>query len=96
MSIEFKPTRSYIFTDLAKEEYRHKLLKWHMLHVEDSISQFRPYCMQYSFYPALPCPPDSEPFGVARSICASITGCVILQLKNSRTKHLPRLCQEKY
>ncbi|MBQ9814109.1 MAG: acetyl-CoA hydrolase [Lachnospiraceae bacterium] len=66
MSIAFEPMRSYIFTDLAKEEYRHKLLKWHMMHVEDSISQFRPYCTQYSFYQALPLPPDSEAFGPAR------------------------------
>lgn len=66
MSITFEPMRSYIFTDLAKEQYRHKLLKWHMMHVEDSISQFRPYCMQYSFYQALPVPPDGERFGVAR------------------------------
>ncbi|MBQ7447714.1 MAG: acetyl-CoA hydrolase [Eubacterium sp.] len=66
MAIEFKPMRSMIFTDLAKEQYRHKLLKWHMLHVEDSIAQFEPYVMKYAFYSALPVPPDGERFGVAR------------------------------
>ena len=54
MAIEFKPMRSMIFTDLAKEQYRHKLLKWHMLHVEDSIAQFEPYVMKYAFYAAYP------------------------------------------
>lgn len=66
MSIEFRPMRSMIFTDLAKEQYRHKLLKWHMLHVEDSIAQFQPYVTKYSFYQALPVPPQGERFGVAR------------------------------
>jgi hypothetical protein len=66
MPIEFNPMRSMIFTDVAKEEYRHKLLKWHMLHVEDSISQFQPYVQKYSFYQALPVPPDGDRFGVAR------------------------------
>lgn len=66
MAFEFNPMRSMIFTDLAKEQYRHKLLKWHMLHVEDSIAQFQPYVTKYSFYSALPVPPDSEPFAPAR------------------------------
>ena len=58
--------RSVIYTDLAKEEYRHKLLAWHMLHVADSISQFEPYVTKYAFYQALPVPPEGERFGVAR------------------------------
>lgn len=66
MAIEFQPMRSMIFTDLAKEQYRHKLLKWHMLHVEDSIAQFEPYVMKYAFYSALPVPPEGERFGAAR------------------------------
>lgn len=66
MAIEFNPMRSMIFTDLAKEQYRHKLLKWHMLHVEDSIAQFEPYVTKYAFYQALPVPPEGERFGAAR------------------------------
>lgn len=66
MGIEFNPMRSMIFTDVAKEEYRHKLLKWHMLHVEDSIAQFEPYVTKYAFYQALPVPPEGERFGAAR------------------------------
>lgn len=66
MAIEFQPMRSMIFTDVAKEEYRHKLLKWHMLHVEDSIAQFQPYVTKYSFYQALPVPPEGERFGAAK------------------------------
>lgn len=66
MAIEFNPMRSMIFTDVAKEEYRHKLLKWHMLHVEDSIAQFEPYVTKYAFYQALPVPPEGGRFGAAR------------------------------
>lgn len=68
MSVEFKPMRSMIFVDVAKEEYRHKLLHWlHNHHVQDSISQFEPYVTKYAFYYALPTPPDGERFGTCKS-----------------------------
>lgn len=67
MSIVMQPMRSLIYTDVVKEEYRHKLLHWHVYHhVEDSISQFGPYVTKYAFYPALPTPPEGERFGTVR------------------------------
>lgn len=67
MSVEFKPMRSLIYSDVVKEEYRHKLLHWlHRYHVQDSISQFGPYVTKYSYYMALPTPPEGERFGTVR------------------------------
>lgn len=61
---QYQPMRSLIYAHCAKEEYRHKLLHWlYGTHVEDSISQFRPYCSQYAFYEALPVPPEGDRFG---------------------------------
>lgn len=68
MSTDFQPMRSLIFVDVAKEEYRHRLLHWlHCYHVQDSISQFEPYVTKYAFYYALPTPPDGERFGACKS-----------------------------
>lgn len=67
MSIDFEPMRSLIYTDVVKEEYRHKLLHWHVYHhVEESISQFGPYVTKYAFYPAMPTPSEGERFGTVR------------------------------
>ncbi|MCD8148135.1 MAG: acetyl-CoA hydrolase [Clostridiales bacterium] len=66
MALQFDPMRSWIFTDVVKEEYRHKLLYWHMLHVADSIAQFAPYVSKYSFYQAMPVPPEGERFGTVK------------------------------
>ncbi len=67
MSYEVKPMRSLIFVDLAREEYRHRLLHWLIYHhVQDSISQFGPYVTKYAFYPALPVPPDGDRFGTCK------------------------------
>ncbi|MBF7095608.1 acetyl-CoA hydrolase [Alkalibacter mobilis] len=67
MAAEFKPMRSLIYVNLAKEDYRHKLLHWlHRYHVQDSISQFDPYVSKYAFYQALPVPQDGERFGTVK------------------------------
>lgn len=66
-TFEFEPMRSLIYVDLAKEEYRHKLLQWlNQYHVPDSISQFEPYVTKYAFYYALPVPPDGKRFGTVK------------------------------
>lgn len=74
MAYEFSPMRSMIFTDVAKEEYRHKLLKWHMLHVEDSIAQFQPYATKYSFIRHCLCRRTASLLARRNSICVNITG----------------------
>lgn len=67
MSFEYRPMRSLIFVDCVKEEYRHRLQRWlYMTHVPDSISKFAPYCNKYTFYNALPVPPEGERFGTRR------------------------------
>lgn len=59
--------RSLIYVDVAREEYRVRLLHWlYNHHIQDSISQFQPYVTKYAFYPALPTPPEGERFGTAR------------------------------
>lgn len=61
---EYMPTRSLIYVNCAREEYRHKLQHWlYSTHIPDSISQFEPYCNKYAFYNALPVPPEGERFG---------------------------------
>ena len=67
MSVEFNPLRSFIYVDVIKEEYRHKLHHWlYYHHVPESVAQFEPYCTKYAFYDALPVPPDGENFGTVR------------------------------
>ena len=67
MSIEFRPMRSLIYVDVVKEDYRHLLKHWlYRHHISDSISQFGPYVTKYSFYPALPTPPQGDRFGTCR------------------------------
>lgn len=61
------PMRSLIYVDVAKEQYRVKLNHWlYSTHVQESISQFRPYVSQYAFYNALPVPPEGERFGTVK------------------------------
>lgn len=68
MAYDFTPTRSLIFADCVREEYRHRILHWlYATHIPDSISQFAPYCNKYAFYFALPTPPEGERFGTRRS-----------------------------
>lgn len=65
--MEYKPTRSLIYVDVVKEQYRHKLQNWlYKTHIPDSISQFQPYVTKYAFYNALPTPPEGERFGTIR------------------------------
>lgn len=67
MGVEFDPMRSFIYVDVVKEEYRHKLEHWlYFHHIPESISQFEPYCTKYAFYNALPVPEGGERFGTAR------------------------------
>lgn len=62
-----KTMRSLIYVDVAKEQYRVKLNHWlYSTHVQESISQFRPYVSQYAFYNALPTPPGGERFGTVK------------------------------
>lgn len=64
--VQYKPTRSLIYTNCVREEYRHRLQNWlYQTHVPDSISQFAPYVSGYAFYNALPAPPEGERFGTA-------------------------------
>lgn len=67
MAIEFNPMRSFIYVDVIKEEYRHKLHHWlYYHHIPESIAQFQPYCTKYEFYDALPVPKGGERFGTIR------------------------------
>ncbi len=67
MGIEFNPMRSFIYVDVAREEYRHKLHHWlYYHHIPESMAQFEPYCTKYSFYDAMPVPPGAENFGTVR------------------------------
>jgi len=62
--LKFEPMRSLIYINVAKEEYRHRLLNWlYNVHVADSISQFEPYVTKYAFYQALPVPENGDRFG---------------------------------
>ena len=64
---EYRPMRSVIYADCVREEYRHRLQHWlYAVHVPDSISKFAPYCNKYTFYNALPVPPEGERFGTRR------------------------------
>ena len=64
---EYRPMRSVIYVDCVREEYRHRLQHWlYAIHVPDSISKFTPYCNKYTFYNALPTPPEGERFGTRR------------------------------
>ena len=61
MSFEYRPMRSVIYVDCVKEEYRHRLQRWlYYTHVPDSINKFAPYCNKYTFYNALPVPPEAQ------------------------------------
>lgn len=61
---EFNLTRSVIYVNCAKEQYRVKLNHWlYYHHIPESISQFGPYVSKYAFYNALPSPPEGERFG---------------------------------
>lgn len=61
---EFNLTRSLIYVNCPKEQYRVKLNHWlYYHHIPESISQFGPYVSKYAFYNALPCPPEGERFG---------------------------------
>lgn len=67
MAYEFRPMRSLIYVDVAKEEYRPKLMHWlYGHHIQDSISKFGPYVSKYAFYAAFPTPPEGERFGTRR------------------------------
>lgn len=67
MAIEFNPMRSFIYVDVVREEYRHKLHHWlYYHHIPESIGQFEPYCTKYTFFDALPTPPEGERFGTIR------------------------------
>ncbi len=67
MAFDYRPMRSVIFVDVVREEYRHRLQHWlYSVHVPDSISKFAPYCNKYTFYNALPTPPEGERFGTRR------------------------------
>ena len=67
MSFEYRPMRSVIYVDCVREEYRHRLQKWlYSTHIPDSIAKFTPYCNKYTFYWALPTPPEGERFGTRR------------------------------
>ncbi len=64
MSIAFEPMRSLIYVHCAKEKFRHRLQHWqYFYHVPESIAQFGPYVSRYTYYWALPIPPDGERFG---------------------------------
>ena len=64
---EYRPMRSVIYVDCVREEYRHRLQHWlYSVHVPDSIGKFTPYCNKYTFYSALPTPPEGERFGTRR------------------------------
>jgi len=59
--------RSIIYVDCVREEYCHRLQHWiYYTHVPDSINKFAPYCNKYTFYNALPVPPEGERFGTRR------------------------------
>lgn len=61
MAIEFNPMRSFIYVDVVREEYRHKLHHWlYYHHIPESIGQFEPYCTKYTFFDALPTPPGER------------------------------------
>ncbi|MCC8122697.1 MAG: acetyl-CoA hydrolase [Oscillospiraceae bacterium] len=61
---EFNLTRSLIYVNCVREQYRVKLNHWlYYHHIPESISQFGPYVTKYAFYNALPCPPEGEHFG---------------------------------
>jgi len=63
----FYPTRSLIYVDCAKEDYRIKLENWlYRYHIPDSISQFGPYVSKYAFYAALPVPEGGERYGAIK------------------------------
>lgn len=65
--ITYQPLRSLIYVDCVKEQYRHKLqhlLYYH--HVPESIAKFEPWVTKYTFYNALPTPPEGERFGTYR------------------------------
>ena len=48
-------------------KYCHRLQRWlYAVHVPDSISKFTPHCNKYTFYNALPTPPEGERFGTLR------------------------------
>ncbi len=67
MPIEFNPTRSFIYVDVKKEEYRHKLHHWlYYYHIPESIAKFESFCTKYQFYDALPVPPGGENFGTVK------------------------------
>lgn len=67
MAFEYRPMRSVIYVDCVREEYRHRLQRWlYYVHVPDSINKFTPYCNKYTFYNALPTPPEGERFGTRR------------------------------
>lgn len=67
MKLEFNPMRSLIYVDVVKEDYRVKLENYlYRYHIPDSISQFGPYVSKYTFYQALPTPPEGERFGTHR------------------------------
>jgi len=67
MPITFDPMRSFIYVDVVREEYRHKLHHWlYYHHVPESVAKFRPFCSLYQYYGALPVPPGGENFGTAR------------------------------
>ena len=67
VDFKFEPMRSFIYVNVAKEDYRPLLQRWlYKTHVPDSISQFEPYVTKYAFYPSYPCPPDGDRFGYAK------------------------------
>ncbi|MCR5667400.1 MAG: acetyl-CoA hydrolase [Eubacterium sp.] len=67
MAFDFKIMRSLIYVDLAKEEYRPKMMNWlYRHHIPDSISNFGPYCTKYAFYQAFPTPPQGDRFGARK------------------------------
>jgi hypothetical protein len=64
---KFEPMRSFIYVDVAKEDYRPNLERWlYKTHIPDSIAQFEPYVTKYAFYPSYQMPPEGERFGYAR------------------------------
>lgn len=67
MPFEYRPMRSVIYVDCVREEYRCRLRHWlYNVHIPDSINKFTPYCNKYTFYSALPVPPEGERFGTRR------------------------------
>ena len=64
MAFDFNLYRSLIYVGLSKEEYRVKLNHWlYKYHLNESLSNFGPYCTQYSYYPCFPTPEEGDRFG---------------------------------